>query len=73
MRFEIHLRNEHEPPHVHVDLPDGEVVLVLDELTGSVYVRDKDRAVRAVDAARAVTIVTQHFNVLLEIWSYYHR
>ena len=73
MRFEIHLRNEHEPPHVHVDLPDGEVVVVLDELNGTVSVRDKDRDVRAVDVARTVMIVTQHFDVLLELWSYYHR
>jgi Domain of unknown function (DUF4160) len=73
MRFEIHIRNEHEPPHVHVDLPDGEVVIVLDELTSTVYLRDKSRDVRAVDVARASTIITQHFDVLLEIWSYYHR
>lgn len=58
---------------MHVDLPDGEVVIVLDELTNTVYVRDKSRDVRAVDVARASTIIAQHFDVLLEIWSYYHR
>jgi hypothetical protein len=34
LRIAILTRNEHEPPHVHVEHPDGTIVVFLDEKSG---------------------------------------
>jgi hypothetical protein len=73
MNFRIHLRNEHEPPHVHVFHPDGEVIVILDEVTGTARVRKYARTVRANDVTRIETIATEHFETLLDVWILYHR
>src|ERR1700733_841234 len=73
MRFQIYTRNEHEPPHVHVHLPDGEVVVILEEAVQAVILRDAARNVRTVDVARILAIAEDHFETLIAVWSYYNR
>jgi Domain of unknown function (DUF4160) len=71
MRFVMYF-NDHEPPHVHVIFPDGEVVVILDEPTMSVRVRDVYGIVRAQDLHRIAAIVTEHFETLLDLWGEFH-
>jgi Domain of unknown function (DUF4160) len=73
MRFQIHTRNEHEQPHVHVDSPDGEIVVILDEETPAVVLREAGRNVRAIDITRALVIAWEHFETLIKVWTEYHR
>jgi Domain of unknown function (DUF4160) len=73
MRFRIFIRNQHEPPHVHVWTPDGDVVVNLIESTRTVEIRGVDRTVRELDAARVAVIAAEHFDNLMEVWSKYHR
>jgi hypothetical protein len=73
MRVRIYAGNEHEPPHVHVFVPDGEVVVILDEDRMTATVRKAARTVGAADVSRILTVVTEHFETLLEVWSTYHR
>jgi Domain of unknown function (DUF4160) len=69
----INLRGEHEPPHVHVRHPDGFVIVVLDEATHTVWVRDANRRISGHEVRRVAAIVQQHFDLLLATWSFYHR
>lgn len=71
MRFVMYF-NDHEPPHVHVIFPDGEVVIILDEQATSVRVRDVYGIVRGHDLHRIAAIVTEHFETLVELWEEYH-
>jgi Domain of unknown function (DUF4160) len=73
MRFAIHLRDEHEPPHVHVDHPDGTVVVVLLEASRKTAVREAHGSVSAAEIRRITIIIEEHFETLLAIWSRYHR
>lgn len=72
MRFQIYV-DDHEPPHVHVKLPDGEVIVVLVESTLTAEVRKVGRKVPEIHVARIITIVSQHFGTFLDSWSQYHR
>lgn len=72
MRFIIYL-NDHEPPHVHVELPDGEVVVILDETTRAVHVREKLGIVRPQDLVRIDALVGEHFETFIATWKRYHR
>lgn len=73
MRVQINIRDEHEPPHVHVRTNDGEVVVTLAESTHSVRVRTVKGPVRATDVAKIEIIVAAHFDMLVNTWSRYHR
>ena len=69
----INIRDEHEPPHVHVWHPDGDVIVVLDEATRTVWVRDATKRMKANDVRRVASAVQDHFEMLLAAWSFYHR
>ncbi|MEA2719957.1 MAG: hypothetical protein QOJ39_1821 [Candidatus Eremiobacteraeota bacterium] len=73
MRFQIYAGNEHEPPHVHVLLPHGEVVVILEEQSQAATVRKATRNIRSADIPRILAVVTEHFETLLDVWSLYHR
>lgn len=72
MRFIIYL-NDHEPPHVHVELPDGEVVVILDETTRAVQIRDVFGVVRPQDVVRIDALVGEYFETFIATWERYHR
>jgi Domain of unknown function (DUF4160) len=73
VRFAIHIRDEHQPPHVHVYHPDGTVVLILAETTREVRVRNVQGKLTTSDVSRMKTIAEEHFETLIAIWSRYHR
>jgi hypothetical protein len=72
MRFQIYV-DDHEPPHIHVKLPNGEVVVVLVESTLTVEVRSIGRKIREADVTSIIAVVSEHFETFLQIWSLYHR
>jgi hypothetical protein len=69
----INLRDEHEPPHVHVRHPDGSIVVVLDEASNTVSTRNGKGRIAAHEIRRIATIVEDHFERILAAWSFYHR
>lgn len=64
-RIAILTRDEHEPPHVHVEHPNGTVVVLLDERSRQARLREKARGVAARDVRRVVEVVDEHFAELL--------
>jgi hypothetical protein len=73
LRIAILTRNEHEPPHVHVEHPDGTIVVFLDEKTRSARLREKSRGVKAIDVRYVVAVVDSNFDFLLAAWERIHR
>jgi hypothetical protein len=73
LRIAILTRNEHEPPHVHVEHPDGTLVVLLDEKTRSARLREKSRNVKAVDVRNVVAVIDRNFDGLLAAWERIHR
>jgi len=69
----INLRDEHEPPHVHVRHPDGTIVVVLDECTGTVWTRHSKGNISSSEIRRIMSIVDEHFEMIVATWSFYHR
>jgi hypothetical protein len=68
LRIAILTRNEHEPPHVHVEHPDGTIVVFLDEKSRSARLREKSRNVKSADVRDVVAIVDRNFDHLLAAW-----
>jgi hypothetical protein len=73
LRIAILTRNEHEPPHVHVEHPDGSIVVWLNERSREAKLRESSRRVRAGDVREAVAAVDRHFEILLAAWKRIHR
>jgi hypothetical protein len=73
LRIAILTRNEHEPPHVHVEHPDGTIVVSLDERTHTATLRESSRRVRRGDVRQVVAIVDLYFDRLLDAWKQIHR
>jgi Domain of unknown function (DUF4160) len=73
LRIAILTRNEHEPPHVHVEHPDGTIVVFLDEKSRSARLREKSRNVKPADVRNVVAVVDRNFNYLLAAWERIHR
>lgn len=71
MRFIIYL-NDHEPPHVHVELRGTEVVAILDEVTKTARFRDIRGRVGSRDLGRIGAIIMEHFETLTAEWKRYH-
>jgi hypothetical protein len=69
----INLRDEHEPPHVHVRHPDGTIVVVLDASTGTVSTRHSKGKISSSEIRRIISIVEEHFEMIITTWSFYHR
>lgn len=72
-RIAILTRDEHEPPHVHVEHPSGTVVVLLDERSRQARLREKASGVAARDVRRVVEVVDEHFAELLAAWERIHR
>jgi hypothetical protein len=53
MRFVIYF-NDHEPAHVHIELPGAEVVAILDAATKTATIRDVRGGVRTHELARTM-------------------
>jgi hypothetical protein len=49
VRVAVLTRNEHEPPHVHVEHPDGVIVVLLDEKTKTAQLREATRKMKVAD------------------------
>jgi hypothetical protein len=73
LRIAILTRNEHEPPHVHVEHPDGTIVVFLDEKSGSARLREASRSVKSNDVRGVVAVVDRNFDRLLTAWVEIHR
>ena len=71
MRFVIYV-GDHEPPHVHVKLPGGEVVVTLDPAVNAASVRKVRGDVGDHELRRIDAIVMEHFETLLAEWRRYH-
>jgi len=65
--------DDHEPAHVHVQHPDGIVVVLLDARTRRAVLRGRSRGVSARDTRRIVEIVGEHFETLFAAWERLHR
>ncbi len=73
LRIAILTRNEHEPPHCHIEHPDGPIVVNLDEATGEAVLREAGRRVGKKDVSEALKIVNENFAGLLAAWEQIHR
>jgi AmiR/NasT family two-component response regulator len=73
VRVVVFTRNEHEPPHVHVEHPDGVVVVLLDEKTHQAVLREAGRKVKPGAVRAIVQLVDEHFSECLAQWERYHR
>jgi hypothetical protein len=71
MRFMVYV-DDHEPPHVHVKLPGGEVIVTLDPVVNAASVRKHRGDVGGHDLRRIGAIVTEHFETLVAEWRRYH-
>ncbi|HTD33223.1 MAG TPA: DUF4160 domain-containing protein [Candidatus Elarobacter sp.] len=69
----INIRDEHEPPHVHVRHPDGTIVVVLHEATHTVSTRSTKGRITSAEIRRITSIVEDHFEMIITTWSFYHR
>ncbi|MBV8644887.1 MAG: DUF4160 domain-containing protein [Candidatus Eremiobacteraeota bacterium] len=72
MRFQIYV-DDHEPPHVHVVVPGGVVVVLLNERDRNAVARDEWGAISSHDVRRATVVAAEHFETLLEAWIRLHR
>ncbi|GAC1404497.1 MAG: hypothetical protein NVSMB64_07810 [Candidatus Velthaea sp.] len=73
IRIAVFTRDEHEPPHVHVEHPNGTVVVLLDEKAGAARLKEASRNMRARDIRAIVEFVDEHFDKLLTAWETYNR
>jgi Domain of unknown function (DUF4160) len=71
MRFVIYF-NDHQPAHVHVELPGAEVVAILDAETKTARIRDVRGNVRPHELARINAIIAEHFETLVAEWKRHH-
>ncbi len=73
VRVAVLTRNEHEPPHVHVEHPDGTVVVLLDEQTRSAVLREASRRVKPTDVRAILELVDERYDECMATWETYHR
>jgi hypothetical protein len=71
MRFVIYF-NDHEPAHVHVELPGAEVVATLDQATNAARIRRVRGVVRSHELIRIGALIAEHFETLIAEWKRYH-
>jgi len=58
---------------VHVEHPNGVIVVVLVEQAGFARLREASRHVKARDVRAVVDLVDAHFDELLAAWELHHR
>jgi hypothetical protein len=72
-RISIMIRDEHEPPHVHVEHPDGKIVVLLDEISRQARVIRATRRLKSHDIGTIEDLIDCHFIELLAAWETIHR
>lgn len=65
----VHVRGEHNPPHVHVYKAGGEVRVKLNDRTLGPSLWDVTGTISDKDVVRAVELVWRHQDRLLQAWS----